>query len=188
MRIISGRFGSRKIETLPGSRTRPTSDRLRETLFNVLAAGDPEKLNGLVWLDAYAGSGAIGLEALSRGARMVYFLESSDDAAAMIRRNLSRLGIDDGFEILQRDAPAALRQLDAQGVTCDVCFLDPPYGHEEAYEECLGFLAQSSMLAPESRVIAEHGRRFDPGQRFGALERERRLRQGDSVLSFYRLR
>jgi len=167
---------------------RPTSDRLRETLFNVLTAGNPDALAGAVWLDLFAGTGAVGIEALSRGAREVYLVDSSTAATATIRANLKSLAIEEGFEVMDREVVPALRRLDAQAVTFDFCFLDPPYRQESAYEETLGFLSQSSALKPASIVIAEHDKRFDPGERFGALERYRTLKQGDASLSFYRLK
>jgi 16S rRNA (guanine(966)-N(2))-methyltransferase RsmD len=170
-----------------GMDVRPTSDRLRETLFNVLTSGQPSALADTVWLDIFAGTGAVGIEALSRGARTVYFLESSRAAAMVIRENLRSLGISEGFEVIERDADQALRLLDSEAITCDFCFLDPPYPMRHAYEETLGFLGQSQLLRPSSVVVAEHEKRFDPGEQFGALRRFRRLRQGDAALSFYRL-
>jgi len=162
--------------------TRPTSDRLRETLFNVVAPS----VEGSAWLDLFAGTGAIGIEAISRGARMVYFVESSKRAARVIRDNLASLGIEEGFEVMEREAPTALRLLDSQAVACDFCFLDPPYREMADYEEVLGFLSQSRVLSPSGLVIAEHDKHFDPGGGFGSLRRQRTLRQGDSVLSFYK--
>ena len=182
MRIIAGQYRSRKLVAPAGSQTRPTSDRLRETLFNVVSATVAES----VWLDLFAGSGAVGIEALSRGARMVYFVEDNARAAKTIRANLSSLSIVEGYEIQERDVLQALRALDAAVVTCDFCFLDPPYAHEGAYEQTLGFLSQSRLLAPKSIVIAEHDKHSDLLDRYGALERFRKLRQGDAVLSFYR--
>ncbi len=163
--------------------TRPTSDRLRETLFNVVAP----HIDDSVWLDLFAGSGAVGIEALSRGARSVYFVESAAAAARTIRKNLHTLGIEDGFHVIERDAEIALRMLDSQAVACDFVFLDPPYRKMGDYEQVLGFLSQSQLLAPESQVIAEHDKHFDPGDEFGSLRRHRVLRQGDAVLSFYRV-
>jgi 16S rRNA (guanine(966)-N(2))-methyltransferase RsmD len=186
MRIISGQFRSRPIRALPGAATRPTSGRLRETLFDVLTAGHPEALAGSVWIDAFAGTGAVGLEALSRGARMVYFIESGRRAAAMIRRNLRALRLSAGYEIITREALPGLRRLEEQGVACDFCFLDPPYRRAEAYTQVLEFLSHSRLLSPTGIVIAEHDKHFDPGERKGALQRYRSLRQGDAVLSFYR--
>ena len=117
---------------------------------------------------------------------MVYFIESSAKAAEVIRANLKSLEITEGFEIAQRDASPALRRLDAAAIRADYVFLDPPYRLHDAYEETLGFLSQSGMLHAESVVIVEHDKRFDPGQRVGALERMRQLKQGDATLSFYR--
>jgi 16S rRNA (guanine966-N2)-methyltransferase len=183
MRVIAGRFRSRRLEAPPGVSTRPTSDRLRETLFNVLAP----TLNDAVFLDLYAGSGAVGIEALSRGARQVYFAESDRKAARAIRDNLKSLEIEEGVELLEREVIVALRLLDSQAVRADVVFLDPPYGSHGAYEQVLGFLSQSRLLHAESIIIAEHDKHFDPGDTVGALARYRTLKQGDAVLSFYRL-
>jgi len=186
MRIVAGQYRSRPLRGLPGMATRPTSDRLRETLFNILTAGQPEALAGSKWLDLFAGTGAVGLEAISRGAAMVYFVESSREAAAVIRANLHSLNIAAGHTVLERDTKHALRRLDAEGVTCDFCFVDPPYRDADAYGETLGFLSHSHLLRPAAIVIAEHNKQFDPGTHFGHLARYRTLRQGDSALSFYR--
>jgi 16S rRNA (guanine(966)-N(2))-methyltransferase RsmD len=182
MRIIAGRFRSRQLKTLRGAHTRPTSDRLRETLFNVLGAG----VAGAVVADCYAGSGAVGLEALSRGAEWVYFLESHRAAVKIIRDNLKRLGIESGAEVLAFDALAGLGELERRGVRLDIVFLDPPYQATEEYERALGWLGGSSLLAPDAWVIAEHSRRVQLADRYGALARGRTLRQGDAVLSFFR--
>ena len=187
MRVIAGQFRSRRLRALRGMDTRPTSDRLRETLFDVLAALRPDAIADSVWLDLYAGTGAVGIEALSRGARTVYFVESSPPAASLIRENLEALGITDGFEVHGREVLRSLRLLDSSAVACDFCFLDPPWRMHVAYEEALGFLSQSRLLSASSVVIAEHEKRFDPGERLGALNRTRKLEQGDAALSFYRL-
>ena len=181
MRVIAGKFKSRRLEAPAGIHTRPTSDRLRETLFNVVAP----RIEDSVWLDLFAGSGAIGIEALSRGARTAYFVESAAAAARTIRKNLHTLAIEDGFEVIEREAANALRMLDAQAVKFDFCFLDPPYRKMGDYEQVLGFLSQSRLIDSASQVIAEHDKHFDPGDEFGSLRRQRVLRQGDAVLSFY---
>ena len=183
MRVIAGQYRSRRLKSVPGADLRPTSDKLRETLFNVVAAQVPDS----VWIDVFAGTGAVGIEALSRGARQVYFVESAKSAAALIRQNLASLEISEGVEVLEREAEPALRLLDAQGVACDFCFLDPPYRLHGAYEKTLGFLATSRLLSPAGTIIAEHEKHFDPGDRFGALVRYRMLKQGDAVLSFYKI-
>ena|SRR5947207_8176893 len=182
MRVIAGRYRSRRLIAPAGSDTRPTSDRLRETLFNVLSAGIADS----VWLDLFSGSGAVGIEALSRGARMVYFVESAARAAKSIRANLGSLSITEGFEVHERDAMQAVRALDAAAVVCDFCFIDPPYTETAAYEQTLGFLSQSRLLTSNSVVVAEHDKHSDLSDRFGALQRFRRLQQGDAVLSFYK--
>jgi 16S rRNA (guanine966-N2)-methyltransferase len=187
VRVIAGQYRSRPLRSLRGMDIRPTSDRLRETLFDVLTAGRPQALVGSVWLDLFAGTGAVGIEALSRGAHAVHFVESSARAAAVIRENLRALGIGEGFEIHEREVQPALRLLDSQAVEPDYVFLDPPYRKQETYGETLRFLSQSRLLRPASVVIAEHEKKFDPGERFGALQRYRLLQQGDAALSFYRL-
>lgn len=164
---------------------RPTADRLRETLFNVLNAVGG--LDGSVWLDLFAGTGAVGIEAISRGARMVYFVESSRKAAAVLRENLASLQITDGYEVHEREVESAVRLLDSLKVACDYVFLDPPYSNKKAYEDVLGFLSQSTLASEHTVIIAEHDKHFDPGERFGALQRYRKLEQGDAVLSFFKL-
>jgi 16S rRNA (guanine966-N2)-methyltransferase len=185
MRVIAGQYRHRNLASLPGVDLRPTSDRLRETLFDVLAAA--ASLEGSVWLDLYAGTGAVGIEALSRDARQVYFVESAKKHARLLRQNLASLGISDGFELQEREVAQALPLLESTAVVCDFCFLDPPYRMRGGYERTLGFLSQSDLLKSSSAVIAEHEKRFDPGDRFGALLRYRRIDQGDASLSFYRL-
>lgn len=181
MRVIAGKYRSRRLIAPPSIQTRPTSDRLRETLFNVVAASVPDSL----WLDLFAGTGAVGIEALSRGARMVHFVESSNRAVRTIRANLAALEITQGFDVMEREAMVALRLLEAQQAASDFCFLDPPYRKMGDYEQVLRFLSQSKLLKPEGLVIAEHDKHFDPGESFGTLRRQRKLRQGDAVLSFY---
>src|SRR6266581_5327410 len=137
MRVIAGKLRSRRLRSLRGADVRPTSDRLRETLFNVLTGGNPDALNGSVWLDLYAGTGAVGIEALSRGAAMVFFVESSPAAARLIAQNLRSLGLETGFRILRQEVTRALRTLEAESITADFVFIDPPFQLESAYRESL---------------------------------------------------
>ena len=188
MRVIAGKYRSRALRSLRGTDIRPTSDRLRETVFNILTAGNPEALAGVVWLDLFAGTGAVGIEALSRGAKEVYFVESSSAAAATIRQNLQSLGIAEEFRIVQESVPQAMEKMERERVVADVVFLDPPYRMSEAYTNTLLALAGSSLICATSLVIAEHEKKFDPGDEFGDLRRYRRLDQGSVALSFYRLR
>jgi 16S rRNA (guanine966-N2)-methyltransferase len=183
MRIIAGQFRSRPLRPLGAMDIRPTSDRLRETLFNVLTAGNPQALEGSVWLDLFAGTGAVGIEALSRGAAMVYFVDSARPAIELMRHNLQSLGIAAGFQILQQQSTQAIPHLQRQQIKPDYVFLDPPYELREAYQATLEKLGS---LGERALVIAEHEKRFDPGETFGNLQRIRKLQQGDAGLSFYR--
>ncbi len=185
MRVIAGKFRSRTLESLPGAETRPTYDRLKETLFNVLSAAG--KIDGVVFVDLFAGTGSVGIEALSRGAAHVYFAESGKKAAQVIRANLESLGISGDADVWERPAVDALRILSESHTRPDVVFLDPPYKMQGAYSQVLRTVSQNGMLAPEGIVIAEHEKRFDPGDGEGKLKRYRRLDQGDSSLSFYRM-
>ena len=166
---------------------RPTADRLRETLFNILCAGNPDALAGSVWLDLYAGTGAVGIEALSRGAAMVYFVESSKPAADLIAANLKSLNITAGFKILTTDVAKSMPQLENSGATADFVFLDPPYALQDEYARSLRMLAASKFVQPSTIVMAEHQKKFDPGTNFASLLRYRTVSQGDAALSFYRL-
>jgi 16S rRNA (guanine(966)-N(2))-methyltransferase RsmD len=187
MRVIAGKYRSRPLRSLRGMDIRPTSDRLRETLFNVLTAGNPAALEGTVWLDLFAGTGAVGIEAISRGAKDVYFVESSAAAADVIQENLRSLGISSGFHVVREEVARALSRLRRDGVSADVVFLDPPYRMTDAYSGTLGALAETSVIAARSLVIAEHEKKFDPGADFGPLCRYRVLPQGSNALSFYRI-
>lgn len=188
MRVIAGKFRSRPLHSLRGMDLRPTADRLRETLFNVLAAGNPDAFIGTIWLDLFAGTGAVGIEALSRGAAQVFFVESSSSAAGLIHRNLKSLGVESGFEVLGQDVSRALRALEAREIASDFIFLDPPYRMEKIYVQTLQALSQSAIfLKPGTVIIAEHDKRFDPGDSFAPLQRFRILKQGDAALSFYRI-
>ena len=183
MRIIAGEFRSRTLEAPAGLATRPTTDRLRETLFNVLAP----RIEGAVFLDLYAGSGAVGIEAISRGAASVVFVERAEAALKVLRKNMERLGIDAGFRIQTVGVSASLRRLAAgPGTGFDLVFLDPPYDSAEEYANTLGLLGgPGGLLASGALVIAEHRRKERLSDQYGALERTRLLEQGDAALSFY---
>ena len=183
MRIIAGQFGSRKLLSVGKLRLRPTSDRLRETLFNVLGP----MIEGALFVDVFAGTGAVGIEALSRGAREAVFIESHPATLVLLGKNLKRLGIGRGAEVLAVDAERGLESLAAQHRVADFVFLDPPYEESGEYERVLDFLDDSHLLAPISRVIVEHASRHELPDRLTRLERTRLLEQGDAALSFYQL-
>lgn len=187
MRVIAGKYGSRPLRSIRGMAIRPTSDRLRETLFNVLTAGNSGALEGSVWFDLFAGTGAVGIEALSRGAQRVYFVETSQRAVQLIQHNLHRLEIRDGYKILRDDLSRIIWRMEREHVAADVIFLDPPYQAQHLYGETLRSLADSSLVWAMSIVIAEHEKKFDPGAEFRSLRRFRKIDQGSSALSFYRI-
>jgi 16S rRNA (guanine966-N2)-methyltransferase len=183
MRIIAGTLRSRVLQAPPGLATRPTSDRLRETLFNVLAP----RIVGASFLDLYAGSGAVGIEAHSRGAAHVMFVERAPAALKVLQANLDRLGLSAGFRIHTGSAGSFLRKPQARGAEFSIVFLDPPYDATEEYAATLGLLGGTALglLAPGAFVIAEHRRKEKLALRYGAFERTRLLEQGDAALSFY---
>ncbi|HEY6447511.1 MAG TPA: 16S rRNA (guanine(966)-N(2))-methyltransferase RsmD [Acidobacteriaceae bacterium] len=188
MRVIAGTYRSRPLTAPRGTATRPTSDRLRETVFNILAP----HIEGACFADLYAGTGAVGIEALSRGAAHVTFVESAAPAVAALRANLAALKIREGFQLEQRSVPVALRNLSRRDPRFTFVYLDPPWEDAIAYTETLTMLAQSSaaLLAPRAIVIAEHARRGSATitDTYGVLHRYRILEQGDAALSFYRLK
>jgi 16S rRNA (guanine966-N2)-methyltransferase len=182
MRIIAGTFRSRTLEAPAGLATRPTSDRLRETLFNVLTP----KIGGARFLDLYAGSGAVGIEAISRGAADVEFVERAEPALRVLRANLARLALTAGFRIHGAGVGAVLRKM-KPGAGFDLVFLDPPYDAAHEYAATLGLLGggAKSLLADGAVVIAEHRKKERLEERYGELGRVRLLEQGDAALSFY---
>ena len=163
--------------------TRPTSDRLRETLFNVLTP----RIESASFLDLYAGSGAVGIEAQSRGAKSATFVERADTALKVLRGNLALLGLK--AEVHKASAASFLRKAAAGVKRFDLVFLDPPYEAAEEYEATLGLLGggAAGVLAEGALVIAEHARRVKLDAEFGALRRTRLLEQGDATLSFYEI-
>ncbi len=177
MRIISGRFKSRRLKATPPAGIRPTSDKLKETIFNVLHP----TVEGATFFDGCAGMGGIGIEALSRGARRVYFVEQSRKACQIIRENLQLLGIEGGYKILEMDLIKALDLCIRDGVHFDIAFLDPPYERDDLYRAALERFASS----PAGLLIIEHSKRKDLADSAGVLRKIRSLVQGDAALAFY---
>jgi 16S rRNA (guanine966-N2)-methyltransferase len=172
MRVIAGEFRSRRLKTIPGLATRPTPDRLRETLFNILAP----RIGGATFLDGYAGTGAVGIEALSRGARHAFFLERSRGAIEVIRENLVSLELEARATVVTGPVLLTLSRYSA-----DIVFLDPPYDLEREYTAALDALSE---IRPALAVIQHSVRRALPDAH-GNLRRTRVVKQGDNVLSFY---
>lgn len=183
MRVIAGTFKSRVLKGPGKLRLRPTSDRLRETLFNVLGPAIQDSL----FVDLYAGTGAIGIEAASRGARDVILIETHKPTARLARENIDALKIGANVRIIEDDALRGLERLSAKHLLADFIFLDPPYSNAEEYIKILDFLDSSHLVAPYGMVIAEHRQKVELPSRFDRLERTRLLEQGDAALSFYSL-
>lgn len=187
MRVIAGEFRGRRLCAPAGLRVRPTSDALRETLFNVFG---PSFALGWV-LDLFAGTGAVGIEALSRGAERAAFVEKSRLAAAALEANLASLGLADRTRLYLAPVESALRRLEADAEWlahgADLIFLDPPYAHSRDYRKVLEMLSRSTLLRRHSRVVAEHSVKDELPPACGGLTRRRELRQGDSALAFYQL-
>jgi 16S rRNA (guanine966-N2)-methyltransferase len=176
MRVIAGTFKGRQLETPKWDGLRPTSDKLRETLFNVLAP----RIQGARVLDGFAGTGAVGIEALSRGARHVTFVEHDPRAVSLIEANLGRCGVSDRYAIIR--ARFAGTEPPADSESFDVIFLDPPYGASEL----LSAIGRAEPLVQaHTLLIVEHARRDATPESRGALVRTRLLTSGDSALSFY---
>lgn len=174
MRVIGGEFRSRRLKAPAGDNVRPTPDRLREALFNILVP----RIEGCIFLDAYAGCGSVGIEALSRGAKRAVFLEKSRPALRVLADNIKDLEIESRSEVHPGNAAPVITKFEA-----DIVFLDPPYPREREYGLCLEALGD----APRPLVIVQHASKFTRhlAESYGKLKRVRILSQGDNSLSFY---
>ena len=183
MRVIAGRAGGRHLVAPPGAGTRPTADRVREALFSIL--GPPPGDEPLV-LDLCAGAGALGIEALSRGAARAVFVDRSRTALRYLRRNLDDLGMAGASEVHQDSAARfAARLADAGGPAFSWIFLDPPY-QSDVGPATLAELGRAGLLVPDGVAVLEHDRRRPPHECYGVLVKADCRRYGDTELSFYR--
>jgi 16S rRNA (guanine966-N2)-methyltransferase len=179
MRVIAGSLKGRQLKAPAWDGLRPTSDKLRETLFNVLAP----RIGGARVLDGYAGTGALGIEALSRGAVHVTFIEQDRRAEALIEENVARCGVQSGYAIIRAGVATGAATLRATPglVPFDIVLLDPPY--DQPHGDVLS--AVGDLLAPGGVIVLEHARRQASPEAAGGLVRTRLLISGDSALSFY---
>jgi 16S rRNA (guanine(966)-N(2))-methyltransferase RsmD len=180
LRVIGGEYRGRRLRAPSGISTRPTSDRVREALFDILARHVP----GATFLDAYAGSGAVGIEALSRGAAECVFVESGHGAASLLASNLASLRIADRASVLEIPFVQAAERLAGAEKTFDLVFIDPPYRRDEV-PRSLALVASKGLLATGGLLIAEH----DAGETLpgseGNLRRIRSVKYGGTRLTFY---
>jgi 16S rRNA (guanine(966)-N(2))-methyltransferase RsmD len=172
MRIIAGEFRSRRLESIPGDATRPTPDRVREALFNILQT----RMEGASFVDAYAGTGAVGIEALSRGAAHAWFLERDRRALEAIRKNLASLKVERRATVLAGKVLVTLGRCPA-----GIVFLDPPYDLADEYTGALELLGER----PPELTIAQHSVHLKLKDAYGRLHRTRMVKHGDNALSFY---
>jgi 16S rRNA (guanine966-N2)-methyltransferase len=180
MRVIAGSLKGRRLKTPAWDGLRPTSDKLRETLFNVLAP----RMAGARVLDGYAGTGAVGIEALSRGAAYVAFVEQDRRAQALIADNLAHCGLTEGYAIIRASAIRALDDLRRNDAAFDVILLDPPYGERD--DRVAAVLGQAAdVAAPGGMIVLEHARTRPAPPSAGRLARTREVTSGDSALAFY---
>jgi len=177
MRVIAGSARGIRLQAPPGREVRPTGDRVRESLFNILG----QRLDGLDFLDLYAGTGANGIEALSRGARRAVFVESNREAAEFLMKNCRAARVWDHSALVRAELPASLAKLPG---TFDVIFADPPYTHN-THAEILEEVQAHGLLAPQGVVVLEHERKVDLPEIQGNLKRYRHALYGGTALSFY---
>jgi 16S rRNA (guanine(966)-N(2))-methyltransferase RsmD len=176
MRVIAGSLKGRRLKTPDWEGLRPTSDKLRETLFNILAP----RIAGARVLDAFAGTGALGIEAMSRGAAAVTFIERDRRAQALIQANLAQCGIHTGYNLVRG---AVERVVTTVAAPFDIVLLDPPYtmpGHT-------ALMKIDALVAPGGVAVLEHARRAEAPEQAGRLKRVRQVTSGDSMLSFYEI-
>lgn len=177
LRVIAGAHKGRRLKTPTWDGLRPTSDRLRETLFNVVSP----RLEGARVLDGYAGTGALGIEAISRGAASVTFIDEDRRAQALVDENLARCGIENGYAIIRASVARGIETLQAAGQVFDLVLLDPPYDLDPAR----ALSGVEAIMAPDALLVLEHGRRQPVPAEAGRLRLGRDLKSGDSALAFY---
>jgi 16S rRNA (guanine966-N2)-methyltransferase len=180
MRVIAGKFKGRRLKGPTGQDVRPTGDRLKETLFNILGPS----IDRTVVLDVFGGTGAIGIEALSRGALHAVFIENARSGNKLIRQNLEICGIRTGYRIIEQDVFTALRSLAREGFKANIVFFDPPYDWKP-YADLLDLTFSRRLLSESARVVIEHHRKSSVPESGNGYRRSRVVRQGDHCLSFF---
>jgi 16S rRNA (guanine966-N2)-methyltransferase len=179
MRVIAGAFKGRRLAPVRG-RLRPTAAKVREAIFDILGEAVAEARV----LDLFAGTGALGIEALSRGAAAAVFVEDQPEALQVLRRNLASLDLNAQAQVLSLPVNTALKKLAAKGARFSLAFLDPPYGGGRA-AGALAALAAAALLAPPAWVVVEHSRRESLPESVGGLSQRQLRRYGDTQVAFY---
>jgi len=178
MRVTGGTGKGRRLRVPPGDRVRPTSDKVKQALFNILG----DRLDGAAFLDLFAGTGGIGIEALSRGASRAVFIDDSRKSLDAVRHNIGQAGFGSRAQVIASKAESFIKKTEDR---YDIIFLDPPYTQE--FGPLLELIAGSALLAPAAVVVAEHFKKQPSLERAGALTLYREAVYGDTVLAFYRM-
>ena len=184
-RVVTGRFRGAILQAPEGDKTRPTTDKVKEALFSIIQSDVP----GSEFLDLFAGSGQIGIEAVSRGAKRATLVDRSGQAAGIISRNISKVKLDGSDEIrfYKRTAGQALELLGQAGEKFDIIFMDPPYKDVPArLEEATKLIDQYKLLDPQGMLIAEHDRDYEPPEELNGLRRVRSCSYGITVITFFK--
>jgi 16S rRNA (guanine966-N2)-methyltransferase len=182
MRITGGAARGRALRAPRGSKVRPTADKVRAAIFNILATRTD--LSGGCWLDLFAGTGALGLEALSRGAERVIFIDDSRESCRFVRDNLERSGFADRAEVWKLPLPGGLRRFEARNRRFDGAFVDPPY-RRRLSQRTLQALGDGELLAPGAWVVVEHGADEPLAEQYGALRLDNSRCYGSTGVSVY---
>ncbi len=180
MRVISGEYKGRPLAAVPGKGTRPTTDKVKESIFNMIG---PYFDGGWV-LDLYAGTGGLGIEALSRGMEKAVFIDIDPKAVSVIKRNVASLKLEPQAEIYRNDSHRAMKALAKRDLRFDLVFLDPPYAKQKIEEE-IKFLQESNLLADHARIVAEHDAQYQMAEKIEACTKERSVTYGDTTVSIY---
>ena len=184
-RVVTGRFRGAVLQAPEGDRTRPTTDKVKEALFSIIQSYVP----GSEFLDLYSGSGQIGIEALSRGARRATLVDKSGQAAGIIKRNIEKVRLDGSDEIrfYKMNVSQALELLGKEGVKFDIIFMDPPYKDVPLrLEEETRLISENRLLADGGMLIAEHDRDYEPPEELNGLKRVRSCSYGITVITFFK--
>lgn len=181
MRVIAGKAKGKKLKAPRGMKTRPITDMIKEALFNVLG----NRIYEAAFLDLFAGSGSVGIEALSRGARPVFFVDNDKTAVGVIAENIRNCSFFDGFDIYCQDVFNSLKLLERHAAQFDFIYVDPPFTQESVFAKIMIALGPAQLLAPGGLVILRTQRKMDMLDKYGNLSRIRITQYGESVLHYY---
>lgn len=184
MRVISGDRKGHKLISPKNNEIRPTEDRIKESMFNIIGKIDEDS----IVLDLFAGSGSIGIEFLSRGAKLAYFIDKSKDAIQLVKMNLVKTRFEERSVVLQRDSLAALKYLVTKGEFFDYIFIDPPYKDVQLFHKVLEVLSDSTLLKEKTLIIVEHDKELTLNEKYGKIIQVDRRNYGGKCMTYYKLK